>query len=417
MFDLDAWQEIWSTLRKNKLRAALTACGVFWGMFMLMVLLGLGAGLERGVVRSLGGLALHSVYVWSQRTSMPYKGLQPGRYVKFNNQDIAAIGRVPGVQYVAPRLQLGGWREGINITRGPKTGNFNVVGDVPDFPNVEPLQQLRGRFFNQRDMTEERKVAVVGSGVSRELFDGDEDPVGKFIQVKGVNFRVVGEVLSLKSGDEGEKLNATVFIPFATFQTAFNHKDRVGWFTVGTDPAYPAAWVEDSIKQALAEKHRIHPSDNQAFGSFNAADKFEKIQGLFRGIRWFVWLVGALTLGAGMLGVSNILLITVKERTKELGIRKALGATPGSIVLMIVKESVMLTLLAGYLGLVGAVAALEGFARFLATLPDAPVSRPGVDFKAALLAQCLLIAAGLIAAIMPARHAARVHPVEALRSE
>jgi putative ABC transport system permease protein len=417
MFDLDSWQEVWSTLRKNRLRAVLTACGVFWGMFMLMVLLGLGTGLERGVVRSLGGMALHSVYVWTQRTSMPYKGLQPGRYVKFTNQDITTIQRVTGVTYVAPRLQLGGWRDGQNITRGPKTGNFNVVGDVPEFPLVEPLVIQRGRFFNRFDMSEQRKVAVVGTLVKKELFEPGEDPVGQYIQIKGVNFLIVGEVKSLKFGDEGEKLSATVFVPFATFQSAFNQRDRVGWFTVGTDPKYPAVGVEDAIKGALAEKHRIHPSDNQAFGSFNAADKFEKIQGLFRGIRWFVWMVGALTLAAGMLGVSNILLITVKERTREIGIRKALGATPSSIVRMVVKESVVLTVLAGYVGLVAAVATLEGFAKVLAKLPEAPVSRPEVDFKAALFAQCLLIAAGLIAAIMPARHAARVHPVEALRSE
>lgn len=417
MFDLDSWQEIWATLRKNRLRAVLTACGVFWGMFMLMVLLGLGTGLERGVVKSLGGMALHSVYVWSQRTSLPYKGLQPGRYVKFTNRDIATIRRVSGVQYVAPRLQLGGWRDGQNITRGEKTGNFSVVGDVPEFPLVEPLTVKRGRFVNQRDMDELRKVAVVGPLVLSELFEPHEEPIGQYIQVKGVNFRIVGELYSMKAGSEGEKLNATVFIPFATFQSAFNLRDRVGWFTIGADPRYPAVWVEDSVKQALAETHRIHPSDNQAFGSFNAADKFEKIQGLFRGIRAFVWMVGALTLLAGMLGVSNILLITVKERTREIGVRKALGATPGSIVRMVVKESVVLTMLAGYLGLVAAVAALEGFARVLAKLPDAPVSRPDVDLTAAVVAQFLLIAAGLIAAIMPARHAARVHPVEALRSE
>ncbi|HYJ11614.1 MAG TPA: ABC transporter permease [Polyangiaceae bacterium] len=415
--DLDSWQEIWATLRKNRLRAVLTACGVFWGMFMLMVLLGLGTGLERGVVKSLGGMALHSVYVWSQRTSLPYKGLQPGRYVKFTNQDIATIQRLAGVTHVAPRLQLGGWRDGQNITRGAKTGNFNVMGDVPEFPLVEPLILKRGRFINQRDMVELRKVAVVGDQVVRELFDGEESPVGQYLQVKGVNFLIVGEIKSLKAGNEGEKLSATVFIPFATFQSAFNLRDRVGWFTVGADPIYPAVWVEESVKQALAEQHRIHPSDNQAFGSFNAADKFEKIQGLFRGIRMFVWMVGALTLFAGMLGVSNILLITVKERTKEIGIRKALGATPGSIVRMVVKESVMLTTLAGYLGLVAAVGALEGFAKVLARLPDAPVSRPDVDLKAALFAQLLLVAAGLIAAIMPAGHAARIHPVEALRSE
>jgi putative ABC transport system permease protein len=417
MFDLDSWQEIWATLRKNKLRAVLTACGVFWGMFMLMVLLGLGAGLQRGVVKSLGGMSLNSVYVWSQRTSMPYKGLQPGRYVKFTNQDIASIGRVPGVDYVAPRVQLGGWRDGQNITRGARTGNFNVTGDVPDFPRVEPLVLTRGRFVNPRDMHEQRKVAVVGELVTQQLFEPSESPIGQYLQVKGVNFLVVGEVKSLKAGDEGEKLSANVFIPFSTFQAAFNQRDRVGWFTVGANRGYSAQWVEESVKQALAETHRIHPSDKQAFGSFNAADKFEKIEGLFRGIRLFVWLVGALTLGAGMLGVSNILLITVKERTREIGVRKALGATPGAIVRMIVKESVVLTMLAGYLGLVAAVLALEGFAKVLASLPEAPVSRPEVDLKAAILAQCLLIAAGLIAAIMPARHAARVHPVEALRSE
>jgi putative ABC transport system permease protein len=417
LLDFDAWQEIWSTLRKNRLRAALTACGVFWGMFMLMVLLGLGTGLERGVVRSLGGMALQSVYVWSQRTSIPYQGLQPGRYPKFSNRDIDTLARLEGVKFVAPRLQLGGWRDGQNVTRGAKTGNFSVVGDVPILPMVEPLVLQHGRFFNELDMREQRKVAVIGEVVDKELFSADEAVLGQYIQIKGVNFRVVGRIKSLKSGDEADKVNATVFVPFATFQSAFNQRDRVGWFIVGTDAAYSAVWVEDSIKQALARTHRIHPNDSQAFGSFNAADKFEKIQGLFRGIRLFVWMVGALTLGAGMLGVSNILLITVKERTREIGIRKALGATPGSIVRMIVKESLVLTVLAGYLGLVAAVAALEGFAHVLAQLPEAPVSRPEADFKAALLAQCLLIAAGLIAAIMPARHAARVHPVEALRAE
>jgi putative ABC transport system permease protein len=417
MLDLDSWQEIWATLRKNKLRGVLTACGVFWGMFMLMVLLGMGTGLERGVVRSLGGMAMHSVYVWSQRTSMPYRGLQPGRYVKFTNQDIRTIQRLDGVTHVAPRLQLGGWREGQNIRRGERTGNFNVMGDAPEYKLVEPITIQRGRFINQRDMDELRKVAVVGQLVLNELFEPGEDPIGQYIQVKGVNFQIVGELKSLKSGDEGEKVSATVFVPFATFQSVFNVRDRVGWFTVGADPRFPAVWVEESIKHALAEVHRIHPSDSQAFGSFNAAEKFGQLQGLFRGIRLFVWTVGALTLLAGMLGVSNILLITVKERTREIGVRKALGATPGSIVRMVVKESVVLTMLAGYLGVVAAVFSLEAFAKVIEKLPNAPIARPEVDLRAALFAQTLLLAAGMVAAIMPARHAARVHPVEALRSE
>jgi putative ABC transport system permease protein len=415
--DYDSWQEIWQTLRKNPLRALLTACGVFWGMFMLLVLLGLGTGLERGVVRSLGGMAMHSVYVWSQRTSLPFRGLQPGRYVRFDNADIEAIRRVPGVEHVAPRLQLGGWREGQSVSRGAVTGNFNVMGDTPEYMRVEPLIMTRGRFVNALDMGEERKVAVVGELVVSQLFARDENPIGQYIQVRGVHFRIVGELRSLKSGDEGEKLRATVFIPFSTFQSAFNQRDRVGWFTIGASHAEPALFVEKGVKAALAERHRIHPDDQQAFGSFNAADKFAKIQGLFGGIRVFVWGVGALTLLAGMLGVSNILLITVKERTKEIGIRKALGATPGSIVAMVVKESMALSALAGYAGLVAAVLCLEGFARGLESMPNAPVARPGVDLTAALLAQTLLLVAGLMAAIMPARHAARVHPVQALRAE
>jgi putative ABC transport system permease protein len=417
LLDADAWQEIWATLRRNKLRAFLTACGVFWGIFMLIVMLGIGRGLSRGVVKSLGGLAAHSVYVWAQRTSLPHAGLQPGRYVRFTNEDAAALARLPGVEHVAPRLQLGGWREGVNVVRGAKTSNFNVTGDVPVFAHVEPMLIARGRFVNDSDMADQRKVAVIGELARRFLFSDDEDPIGQYIQIRGLFFQIVGELKSLKAGDEGERASSTIYVPLSTFQGAFNQRGRVGWFTLSAFTGASAVEVERDVLRLLRSRHRIHPDDLQAFGSFNAADKFAKVKGLFDGIQTFVWFVGVLTLLAGVLGVSNILLITVKERTREIGVRKALGATPGSIVGMVVQESVALTALAGYAGVVAGVGVLELISGAVAKLPNAPLSSPEIDLQSALLATLVLIGAGVVAGIVPARHAARIHPVQALRAE
>jgi putative ABC transport system permease protein len=416
IFDLDTWQEIWSTLQRNKLRAALTACGVFWGIFMLIVMLGIGQGLETGSRKQLGGLETRAIFVWSQRTSLPYKGLQPGRYVKFRDADIEALRRIPGVEHVAPRLQFGGWRQGTNVIYGTKTAFFGVMGDNEVYPLVEPLSVSRGRFVNAMDMRDGRKVAVIGRQVASVLFE-NENPIGKNLQVRGVYFQVVGVINSLRGGEEAERLESTVFIPFSTFQQAFNERDRVGWFSLTVKPDVPADALEQEIKRVLRARHGIHPDDPEAIGSFNAAEQFGKIQGLFRGIRLFVWFVGTLTLLAGVLGVSNILLIIVKERTKEIGIRKALGATPASIIALVVEESVALTALSGYAGLVAGVATLELIGKAVSKVPDAPLADPSVSLSAALIATFVLIVAGVVAGIVPARLAARVHPVEALRAE
>jgi putative ABC transport system permease protein len=416
IFDPDTWQEIWSTLRRNKLRAALTACGVFWGLFMLIVMLGLGKGLENGTRKQLSGLAAHAVFVWGGRSSLPYKGLQPGRYPRFRNDDVEALRRIPGVEHVAPRLQYGGWRQGTNVVHGTKTAHFGVMGDTHDYPLVEPLIVSHGRFINLTDSKEARKIAVIGRQVESVLFEG-EDPIGKSLEVRGVHFQVVGVIRSLKGGDEGERLESTVFIPFATFQQAFNQRDRVGWFSMTAEPSADANAVELEVKRVLRARHGLHPDDAEAVNSFNAAEQYGKINGLFRGIRLFVWFVGTLTLFAGVLGVSNILLIIVKERTREIGIRKALGATPASIIALVVEEAVALTALSGYAGLVAGVATLELIGKAVANLEDAPLAQPSIDLEAALLAAAVLIVAGVIAGIVPARLAARVHPVEALRAD
>jgi putative ABC transport system permease protein len=413
--DLDTWQEIWATLRKNRLRALLTASGVFWGLFMLILMLGLGRGLERGA-QALAEIAPRAVYVWGQRTGMAYRGLQPGRFVRFEDADIARLRAVPGVEYVAGRLRFGGWRDSAQVTHGSRSGAVNVLGDMPDYARIEPLGIDRGRFLNEPDVEQARKVAIIGKKARGVLF-ADANPLGDYVTVNGVHFLVVGEIHSDKAGDDGDRINNSVFLPFTTFQQVYNQRNRVGWFTLGVREEASAPAVEREVRRVLAERHRVHPGDDQAIGSFDAAEQYQKIKGLFRGIRLFVWFVGTLTLASGVLGVSNILLIIVKERTREIGIRKALGATPWSIVRLVVQESLALTTLAGYAGLVAGVGALEGIARFVERQPGAPLKAPEVDLTSALAAAGLLVLAGMVAGIVPARHAARVAPVEALRAE
>jgi putative ABC transport system permease protein len=416
LFDLDTWQEIWATLRKNRLRALLTASGVFWGLFMLILMLGLGRGLEQGTRNNLADLAPRALYVWAQRTGMPYRGLQPGRHVRFENDDVARVAAIPGVEHVSARLRFGGWRDSARVSYEGRTGAVNVLGDMPAYAKIEPLIMVRGRFLNDPDQKEARKVVVIGRQARTVLFE-DKNPLGEWIEVNGVHLRVVGELKSQKGGEDGDRMDNSVFLPFSTFQQAFNQPNRVGWFTIGVHPNANSGLVERNVRRVLAERHRVHPEDDQALGSFDAAEQFDKIQGLFRGIRGFVWFVGTLTLFAGALGVSNILLISVKERTREIGVRKAIGATPGSIVRLILQEAMALTLLSGYLGLVAGVAALEAISSYLARLEGAPLSRPEVDIQAALFAVGALTIAGAVAAIVPARHAARIAPVEALRAE
>ena len=415
-FDIDTWQEIWATLRQNRLRAFLTALGVFWGLFMLILMLGLGKGLENGARKNLADLAPRAVYVWAQKTSLPYRGLQPGRYVRFDNDDIAFVKSIPGVEHVAARLRIGGWRDTARVVFQGRTGNVTVLGDMPAYAQIEPMSVERGRFLNDPDVREARKVVVLGRQARVVLF-GEQDPIGEWIEVNGVHFRVVGEIKSQKGGEDGDRMDNSAFVPFSSFQRAFRQPNRVGWFALGVEAGYSAAQVESNVRAVLADRHNVSPQDDQAIGSFDAADQFNKVQSLFQGIRGFVWFVGTLTLLAGVLGVSNILLIIVKERTREIGVRKALGATPGSIVLLIVQEAITLTTLAGYAGLVAGVAVLEGVSRYLESLPTAPISKPEVDLNAALVAAGVLIVAGAIAGIVPARHAAGVPPVEALRSE
>jgi putative ABC transport system permease protein len=416
MLDIDGWQEILTTLRRNKLRSFLTAVGVIWGIFILIVMLGVGSGLETGVNRSMSGFARNSIYLWGQRTTLPYAGMQPGRRIEFDNRDIQAIqSEVEGLEHLAPRNQLGGFAQGALVRRDKKTGSFSVNGDYPALRFIQSVRVEKGRFLNDLDIKERRKIAVIGQAVAEQLFEPGEEPIGQAIQIRGVYFQVVGVFAPLQSGDQGDRQSQTIFAPFTTFQQAFNFGDRVGWFSLTGKPDVSGADLEAEVRRVLAARHRISPDDDQAIGSYNAQKDFGKVQNLFLGINSIIWFSGVMTLLAGVIGVINIMLISVKERTREIGVRKALGATPRAVVAMILKESVLLTSLAGCIGILAGVAVIEQLASV--TGDSEMFAAPTVGFPATVLATCILVVSGAIAGLLPAMHAAGIDPVEALRSE
>lgn len=421
MFDYDKWQEIFNTIKKNKLRTGLTMFGVFWGIFMLMILLGSGNGLKNGVTKNFGAWATNSGFIWSERTTMPYKGMQPGRYIRFDNSDKIAIEQnVEGLEYLSPRNNLGGWRGGNNVIRGNKAGAFSIYGDYPAYQKIQIVDLYHGRHINNFDLEGKRKVCVIGENVRKVLYETDEDPIGDYIKIKGIYFQVVGVFKSMREGEQAENDTQTIYVPFTTFQQAFNNGDRIGWFAFTVIPGADVEEVETSIKDILKKRHRVNPEDDNALRSSNIAQEFAEVNGLFAGISLFNWVVGIGTLLAGVIGVSNIMLIIVKERTKEIGIRKSLGATPGSIISLIIQESVFLTALAGYLGLLVGTLILEGVSYAMEQSGGNEGSMfgpPEIDLKIALIALTTLIVTGAIAGLIPARKAASIRPIEALRSE
>jgi putative ABC transport system permease protein len=421
LFDLDNWQEIFNSLAKNPLRTALTAFGVFWGIFMLIVMLGAGAGLQNGISSEFEGGATNSFFLWARSTSKPYQGLPPGREIRMTQEDYVYLKQaIPEADVVAPRNQLGGWRGGNNVLRKNKTAAFNVMGDYPQIQRVENLLIAEGRFLNDFDLSETRKVAVIGSRVKELLFEANENPIGEYIQINGVYFKVVGVFASKQSGDRGDRATQTIYIPFTTFARAFNYGNSVDWFAITSKPSIKASVVEEKVVSVLQTRHQVAPDDTRAFGHFNVEKEYQKMQGLFLAIRVIVWIVGIGTLAAGVIGVSNIMLVVVKERTKEIGIRRALGAKPSLVMGQIILEAVFLTLAAGYFGLVAGVFSLEAVGGLTAGAGDggnAPFKDPSVSLNVALYALTILVCAGALAGWMPAQRALSIAPVDALREE
>jgi putative ABC transport system permease protein len=415
MFDFDKWQEIFTSLGRHKLRTFLTAFGVFWGIFMLTLLLGVGQGLENGVYEQFSRSATNRTNIWSRRTRLPYKGLNAGRRIRLTNNDVAAIlTHIPEAQHVNANLWV--WGE-FALKYKTNSSAFSVQGVLPEYIRAYYRDIIQGRFLNAQDIERRRKVVVIGKRVKNVLF-GTQEPIGEYIDIKGVLFRVIG-VFDVVGFGEDEQATEQVYIPLSTLQRTFQRGEQVGSLNIIVDPAIPVPVVQEKVLDLLKRRHSVHPDDTRAIGTWDSGENFRKLQGLFVGIRIFLWIVGTGTLIAGIVGVSNIMLIIVKERTREIGIRKALGATPWSIVNLILQEAMFLTAISGYLGLIASVILLEGvtYAMERFGVRNEFFSRPAVEMPMAIAAIIILIIAGMLAGFIPARSAAKINPIEALRSE
>jgi putative ABC transport system permease protein len=420
MIDVDKWREIFNTLSRHKLRTALTAFGVFWGIFMLTVLLGAGKGLENGVDEGFPRVT-NLVWLWSQGTTqIPYQGMPIGRNIRFEPADIAGIEKnVPSVGMIQGQNNVGVWGGSPPYTvHKSKNGAFSVQGGFEGVEDVNSMRILEGRSINELDVRERRKVALIGQRVRDQLFVPGETVVGSQITVNGISLDVIGVFKSLSNGQQQQE-EERIYLPNDTLRYAFNQVGNIGSMVFAPKPGLHARVAEEDVKKYLAQRKKVSPDDKGVFGSFNLQDEHDKVQGLFTGIRVFSWIVAVGTILAGAIGVGNIMLIVVKERVREIGLRKALGATPASIVMMIMQESLFLTVVAGYSGLVVGALLLEGIAKMLEASGGKAgfFGPPEIEFGTSLVALAVLIVAGVLASLMPAAKAAAVNPIVALQDE
>jgi len=409
MFDLDKWQEIFETIKKNKLRTILTGFSVAWGIFMLIILLGSGYGLENGVRKEFEGDAVNYLSINGGVTSKAYKGMKPGRFIQFKNEDHDILDRLSNVEMSASRTRL--WQIS-TINYKQQYGTFDVFAISPDYKYVEDLNMISGRFLNKNDQDKTRKVASLGRIVFEELFKG-ESAIDKYINVGGVPFKVIGVFNDPGSDRDLQR----IYIPTSTGQRVFGMGERVNsiQLMLGDASVEESYQTVSEIKSSMSEKFKFDPSDTRALFIFNSIENYQQFMNLFASIRIFIWFIGIGTIIAGIVGVSNIMMIVVKERTKEIGVRKALGATPWSIVSLILQESIMITAFAGYIGLVLGVGLLELISGSFSG--DSYFANPEININVALGATIILVIAGALAGFVPAQKAASVKPVIALRDE
>jgi putative ABC transport system permease protein len=423
MFDLDKWQEIFATLKKNKLRTFLTSFSVAWGIFLLIILLGSGSGIQNAVMLNFQDNAKNAVWISGRTTSMEHKGLNKGRDVQLTNFDYEIIkNQVEHVDNISPQFNIWG---GTKITYKNESGNFSVQCVLPSHQPIEGSEIVSGRYLNQIDITKRRKVAVVGVEVKKIMFK-DLNPVGEFIQVNGIPFKVVGVY---EDGNRWQ--DRRVVLPFSAAQQIFNGGVNVSTIglTTGDASVEESMAMEEEIRQRLSRIHAFNPNDHAALNIYNTLKDYKQTQKVFFGIKVFLWFIGLGTLIAGIVGVGNIMLIVVKERTREIGVRKALGATPYSVVSLIISEAVLITTLAGYIGMVLGVGLMELIDFFIdQSIANAPETtdaagqqiiflNPTVNIGVAIGATLVLIISGSFAGLIPAIRASKIKPIEALRYE
>ncbi|KUL05919.1 MAG: hypothetical protein XE13_1099 [Proteiniphilum sp. 51_7] len=415
MFDIDRWQEIWITITHNKSRSVLTAFGVFWGMLMLVLMVGAGNALSEGISSQIEGFATNSCFFATERTTLPYKGFRKGRRWDMTNSDLPVIReKVKELQYISPVLFAGGNDK--NVVRGEKNGSYLVKGCYPEYDLIEKSKMLYGRYVNDIDIAEKRKVCVIGERIYEVLFQKGEDPTGKQIRVNGIYFQVIGVARSTSGVSIGGQTAETVVLPFSTMQQAFNQGNIIHFLAATAKDGVPVKVVQEKISEVLKQQHQIAPDDKEALFTMNIEEQFKMFNYLGIGIAALIWIVGLGTLFAGAIGVSNIMLVTVRERTREIGIRRALGATPRDIIGQILSESIILTVLAGLTGIVVGVGMLRATGIVLSQ-GDQFFKDPQISFGMAVGSLFILLVIGTFAGYLPAQRAMLIKPVEAIAEE
>ncbi|MGB1019721.1 MAG: ABC transporter permease [Flavobacteriaceae bacterium] len=418
LWDWDTWQEIFGSISKNKTRTIITVIGVLWGIFIYIALSGAAKGLDNGFEKQFQNIAMNSMFVWAQSTSIPYDGFKIGRDINLYISDMDYLQKsIPEIQYISGRNTRGafGGSSGV-VNRNNISNSYNIYGDFPEFTKIAAKKIYEGgRFINDNDITHARKVCVIGERTQEELYEKGEDPLGTYIRVDNIFFKVVGVHKFTPGG--GFETDGDIFIPFTTFKKLYNTGNRVMWFAIAAYDDANAVEVEKKIKAALRRRHRVSPQDERAFGSVNLGEIFTRIMGFSRGMTLLSLVVGIATILAGVIGIGNILLISVKERTKELGVRRALGATPSEVRNQIILESVFLTLVAGIMGIILGAVVLAGINALTQDQTDFPYTNPTVPIPYIMGALFLMVFLGTLIGLIPAQRAVSIKPIDALREE
>ena len=408
LFDIDTWQELKESLTKNKLRTVITMIGVWWGILLLIGLLGSAKGIENKFSVQFGDYATNSVFIWGQSTSIAFKGYQEGRFPRLKFSHLEKIkNQVKGIKFLLPRNA-----RDAQVVRGVQYASFTMSGDFPLLDQIQKKNLIAGRFINQSDINESKKIAVISDDVFKQLFDADEEAIGDFIKINEISYKVVG-VFEQGDFDFGGQLH----IPFTTFQKVYNQGDNIGWITVTGEDGFDIRQLEKDVKLVLKNLNYVHPDDNRAFGSFNLGELFERFEGFLMGMQFLTWFVGIATLIAGVFAIGNILLITVKERTKEIGIRRAIGATPFEIKRQIVIESIFLTIIAGIFGIISGGWILIAMDSAFGSGPDSVLINASVPIIVVFIAVIILVVFGTLIGLIPANRATSIKPIDALREE
>ena len=419
MFNRDRWKEILEVLTTNWFRTLLTAFGVFWGILILIILLSAGKGLENGIKADFGDIATNSMFMWTRSTTKAHMGLPIGRSFRFMVEDVKSIrDNIPNLRFISPRNQLRGFGNDNNVVRGLNTGAYNIYGDYPEIINQDPMTITEGRFINQNDILEKRKIAIIGAGVRNELYDKGEAVMGSYIKIQGVNFMVVGTYKKKSNDGDGEEAQKEIYVPFTSFSQAFNMGNDVGWMAITAHDGTSISSIKEDIVNLMKTKHKIHPEDTRAVGYFDLYEQYNRVESLFGAMSFIAYFVGILVLLSGIIGVSNIMLIVVKERTKEIGIRRALGEDPWSIKKQILLESIFLTIISGMAGIIIGALFIYGVNALLdANGPVDMFLNPSVSIGVVAVALFILVLSGLLAGFIPAQSAIKVKPIDALRTE